>query len=213
MDPLRIALLASRHAPGVDRLLRDPQRGSTWDLVLAVGSETELTERAILERAGVPVELRPMRHSTSFRNLLVREQYDDGLGDLLARMRADYVFLVGYDYVCLDGQHGLFGYQGLLNGLIAVQAAGGSAGVARVDSNNPTSICRALDAGADAIIVPLGIALAVRLIPGPLMAEHRAAAALAQSRPVSRAGAVAIIAVWIAAVLATGWLVWRHFSV
>ncbi len=63
--------------------------------------------------------------------------------------------LVGYDYVCLDGQHGLFGYQGLLNGLIAVQAAGGSAGVARVDSNNPASICRALDAGAAAIIVPL----------------------------------------------------------
>jgi uncharacterized membrane protein YkvA (DUF1232 family) len=65
----------------------------------------------------------------------------------------------------------------------------------------------------DAIIVPLGIALAVRLIPGPLMAEHRAAAALAESRPVSRAGAVAIVAVWIAAILAVAWLVWRHFSV
>lgn len=63
--------------------------------------------------------------------------------------------LVGYDYVCLDGQHGLFGYQGLLNGLIALDAAGGSAPVARVDANNPTSICRALDAGAAGVIVPL----------------------------------------------------------
>jgi uncharacterized membrane protein YkvA (DUF1232 family) len=65
----------------------------------------------------------------------------------------------------------------------------------------------------DVVIVPLGIMLAVRMIPEPLMAEHRAAAALAESRPTSRAGAVVIVCVWIAAVLLTAWLAWRHFSI
>jgi uncharacterized membrane protein YkvA (DUF1232 family) len=58
----------------------------------------------------------------------------------------------------------------------------------------------------DVVIVPLGSMLAVRMIPEPLMAEHRAAAALAGSRPKSRAAAVVIVCIWIAAVLRTAWL-------
>lgn len=49
----------------------------------------------------------------------------------------------------------------------------------------------------DLIIVPLGILLVVRLIPPPLLAEHRAAAEFAAQRPVSRAGAVVIILIWL----------------
>jgi uncharacterized membrane protein YkvA (DUF1232 family) len=64
----------------------------------------------------------------------------------------------------------------------------------------------------DAILLPLGILLVVRLIPPELMAEHRATAALAQTRPTSVAGAVAIGAVWIAIVLATGWLAYRWLT-
>jgi uncharacterized membrane protein YkvA (DUF1232 family) len=62
----------------------------------------------------------------------------------------------------------------------------------------------------DVVIVPLGILLAVRLIPGDLLAEHRAAAALAQARPVSSAGAMAVAAIWLAATLLSGWLAWRY---
>jgi 2-keto-3-deoxy-L-rhamnonate aldolase RhmA len=66
---------------------------------------------------------------------------------------------VGYDYVVLDGQHGLIGYQGLLNGLMAIDAGGalgnGTVGLVRVEANNPTPIGRALDAGAAGVIVPL----------------------------------------------------------
>jgi uncharacterized membrane protein YkvA (DUF1232 family) len=36
------------------------------------------------------------------------------------------------------------------------------------------------------ILLPLGIALVVKLIPPDIMAQHRAAAAAAQERPVSR---------------------------
>jgi 4-hydroxy-2-oxoheptanedioate aldolase len=61
---------------------------------------------------------------------------------------------VGYDYVCLDAQHGLLDYPGVLHGLMAV-AAGGAAGVVRVPGHDPAWIGRALDAGARAIIVPL----------------------------------------------------------
>jgi uncharacterized membrane protein YkvA (DUF1232 family) len=63
----------------------------------------------------------------------------------------------------------------------------------------------------DAILVPLGIMLAVWMIPELLMAEHRAAAS-AGSRPTSRAGAIAIVSAWIGAMLLASWLAWRHSS-
>jgi uncharacterized membrane protein YkvA (DUF1232 family) len=49
----------------------------------------------------------------------------------------------------------------------------------------------------DLIIVPLGIVLAVRLIPADILAEHRATAIEAGKRPTSRTAAVVIVAVWI----------------
>lgn len=58
----------------------------------------------------------------------------------------------------------------------------------------------------DLLIVPLGIMLAVRLVPPPLMAEFRAAAAARQGRPISRGGLVLIVALWVlAAVLLVRW--------
>jgi len=57
----------------------------------------------------------------------------------------------------------------------------------------------------DAVIVPLGILLTVMLIPGDLMAEFRAEAERRSERPVSRAGAAAVVALWIAAAGALAW--------
>src|SRR5690348_15132995 len=51
----------------------------------------------------------------------------------------------------------------------------------------------------DLIIVLLGVALVIRLIPPEIMARHRATAEAAQSHPVNRAGAIAIIVVWLLA--------------
>ena len=53
----------------------------------------------------------------------------------------------------------------------------------------------------DLLIVPLGIMLAVRLIPGELFAEFRAQAAAREGRPVSRVAAVVIVAVWVGAAI------------
>lgn len=63
----------------------------------------------------------------------------------------------------------------------------------------------------DLLIVPLGIMLAVRLIPRPLMAEFRAEAAIIASRPASTAGLVAIVAVWIGFAALALLLVWRRW--
>jgi uncharacterized membrane protein YkvA (DUF1232 family) len=49
----------------------------------------------------------------------------------------------------------------------------------------------------DVIIVPLGILLAVRLIPADVLAEHRETAATIGERPVSRTAAMVIVAIWI----------------
>ncbi len=56
----------------------------------------------------------------------------------------------------------------------------------------------------DAILLPFGILLAVRLIPAPLMAEMRARAE-GLARPRSWAGAVLVAFVWALA----AWAAWR----
>jgi 4-hydroxy-2-oxoheptanedioate aldolase len=60
----------------------------------------------------------------------------------------------GYDYVCIDLQHGMIDYGGAIRNLTAL-AATGTSGVVRVPVNEPSWIGRALDAGAEAVIVPL----------------------------------------------------------
>lgn len=60
----------------------------------------------------------------------------------------------------------------------------------------------------DIILVPLGIMLAVRLMPPEVMAEHRATAASAQSKPVSRVGAAIIMALWLLAAASLLWWFW-----
>lgn len=60
----------------------------------------------------------------------------------------------------------------------------------------------------DIVLVPLGIMLAVWLIPAPLMAEFRATAAARESRPLSRIGAAVIIMIWLAAAALLAWAFW-----
>jgi len=60
----------------------------------------------------------------------------------------------------------------------------------------------------DLVIVPLGVVLAVKLIPTALMAEFRAKAAAREGRPASFVVAAAIGAVWILMAGAIFLLVW-----
>ena len=61
----------------------------------------------------------------------------------------------------------------------------------------------------DLVIVPLGVWLAISLIPDALMAEYRARAEEAASRPSSKAGMVVIILLWIAGAGMLGWVVYH----
>ena len=60
----------------------------------------------------------------------------------------------GHDWVCIDTQHGLIGYDVMLPMLQAI-SAGGVPSFVRVPWNEPGSIMKALDAGAGGVIVPM----------------------------------------------------------
>ena len=61
----------------------------------------------------------------------------------------------------------------------------------------------------DLILVPLGIALAVKMIPGPVLVDCRAAAQIATEKPTNRIAAATIIAIWF---VAAGLLVWVAYQ-
>ncbi len=60
----------------------------------------------------------------------------------------------------------------------------------------------------DLILVPLGLALVVRLTPADVMASAKEQALAASDRPVSRGMAVVIVTLWA---LALGWVGWWAF--
>ena len=64
----------------------------------------------------------------------------------------------------------------------------------------------------DIILVPAGIWLVIHLIPAEIMEEHRTLAEAAQARPISRTAAGAIVAIWIAAAVGLGWVLYRHLA-
>lgn len=65
----------------------------------------------------------------------------------------------------------------------------------------------------DLILVPLGLALAIRLIPPAVLADcrARAAARLAERRPVNWYVAGLIVAVWVSVAALGVWLAMRFF--
>jgi uncharacterized membrane protein YkvA (DUF1232 family) len=65
----------------------------------------------------------------------------------------------------------------------------------------------------DLIIVPLGIWLVIRLIPEDVMREYRAVASAAAQRPVSKAAAIIIVALWISGAALLGWMAFVYWRV
>ena len=65
----------------------------------------------------------------------------------------------------------------------------------------------------DLILVPLGLALAVRMVPPDVLEECRARAReeLASNRPRSRGAMVAIVGVWVLCAVLVVWLAVRAF--
>jgi uncharacterized membrane protein YkvA (DUF1232 family) len=66
----------------------------------------------------------------------------------------------------------------------------------------------------DLVLLPLGIALAIRLIPPPVLADCRARAAGATTRlaQASRLARLAVIGFWLLVAALLGWLVYREWA-
>ncbi|MGW0789746.1 HpcH/HpaI aldolase family protein [Streptomyces sp. NPDC002911] len=96
-------------------------------------------------------------NSADFATALRARQHLIGYWSLLdSPVAAERLARLGYDYLAFDAQHGLFGYEGMLNNLMATDTKGSTAvGLVRVEANDPGAIGRALDAGATGVIVPL----------------------------------------------------------
>ena len=64
----------------------------------------------------------------------------------------------------------------------------------------------------DLVLLPLGVALVLRLTPADVVADAKARADATSARPVSMIAAAVIVLAWSAAVLLAwlGWQRWRH---
>ena len=63
----------------------------------------------------------------------------------------------------------------------------------------------------DLVIIPLGVALAIKMIPPQVLAGCREEARGAKDRTVGRVAAVVVVAVWLALAALAVWLVARAF--
>nr|WP_206441292.1 aldolase/citrate lyase family protein [Streptomyces boncukensis] len=95
---------------------------------------------------------------------------------------------LGYDYIGVDGQHGVMHQPGWQAAMMAVDARQRAAGLIRVPSVDPVAIGTALDSGARGVVVPMvgdardaAVAVAAcrhwpegtRSLSGPVRAELR----------------------------------------
>lgn len=72
---------------------------------------------------------------------------------------AEAIAMQGYDYLCIDEQHGFYDYSDIRNSIVAINAASGMLPsppdvYVRVGANDPLLIGRVLDAGANGVVVP-----------------------------------------------------------
>ena len=104
---LRVAVLCSKRAPGLDALLRHPHNGSMFEVVCVVTTESQFAEQRKIEAAGVPVLIHPIRsffddRGASLKDSRVRSEYYGVLAEMLGYLDVDTVLLLGHTYVVSD---------------------------------------------------------------------------------------------------------------
>jgi phosphoribosylglycinamide formyltransferase 1 len=105
--PLRIAVLCSSRAPGLEPLLSHPRRDDLYEIACVITSEPYFAGRAPVENSGVSVLVHPIRQfhqecGASLRNEEVRRSYDALTVHILQQLDVDAVLLLGYLYVVSD---------------------------------------------------------------------------------------------------------------
>lgn len=105
MPPLRVAILTSRRAPGLEHLLdRDARRGRVYDVAGVFASDPQCAERAMCDAHGVrfaALDLRAFaaQHHASWSDLAFRDYYDAVLLETIAPWEPDAVACAGYLHI------------------------------------------------------------------------------------------------------------------
>ena len=89
---LKIAILCSHRAPGLDELLNDPARGADYEITCVMTTNRELRERETIVDAGITCIARPQPP----RDLVERERYDAATARYLKIYDVDLVVLCCY---------------------------------------------------------------------------------------------------------------------
>lgn len=95
LEDLRIGVLCSKRAPGLDALLRHPLRGSLYDIACVITTEPFIAEGSGIQASGVTVLSHPMLK----KKLVERPEYDDVTAETLTRLGVNLVVLLGYIYI------------------------------------------------------------------------------------------------------------------
>jgi phosphoribosylglycinamide formyltransferase-1 len=105
--PIRLAVLCSHRAPGIEELLHNPARGVLYEIVCVITSEPSLAQRSAIEDAGVPVLNHPIRQyhdecGAALRDHEARRSYDAMTVHVFEQLHVDAALLLGYLYVLTD---------------------------------------------------------------------------------------------------------------
>jgi 4-hydroxy-2-oxoheptanedioate aldolase len=95
-----------------------------------------------------------MRTNAALAKWRAGEQTIGGWLSLANTHSAELLANAGFDWLCIDLQHGLLDYQDLLHMLPAISTTA-TTPLVRVAGNDPKEIMKVLDAGAMGVIVPL----------------------------------------------------------
>jgi phosphoribosylglycinamide formyltransferase-1 len=107
-NALRVALLTSRRAPGLERLLdRSRRPGAGWRIVSAVVSDASCESLSLLAAAHIPTHVHDLRAFCARQRMRLidpatRREYDDRTVSLLAPHRPDLVVLCGWTWVLTE---------------------------------------------------------------------------------------------------------------
>jgi folate-dependent phosphoribosylglycinamide formyltransferase PurN len=102
---LRVALLSTSRAPGLDYLLeRDPGRGPHWELVGFIATDPANRDLARVVDAGIPAatpNIRAFYAGTGARrsDLAARQEFDRHTVALLDELHADLIVTCGYRHI------------------------------------------------------------------------------------------------------------------
>ena len=95
-----------------------------------------------------------MRKNTALAKWRAGEQTVGGWLSLANTHSAEMMANAGFDWLCVDLQHGLIDYTDLVHMLPAISTTDVTP-LVRVAGNDPTAITKVLDAGSMGVIVPM----------------------------------------------------------